>query len=177
MELIMKLFVLEDYKNHFIREDGVIISALNKERKATHRPGGHPYTCISVENKKHVIEIYKLIVKVLHKEWDPDIHDVYFADGDQNNLHFDNVKIRSKVQTFKLAEKGIVKMVRHGEHLGWNARTYDPTTKKAKYIGSSADLERGEALCKEKYASWMTQELINNLFNEGKEAKIPKLFV
>jgi hypothetical protein len=173
----MQVFPLVDYKNHFIREDGVIISALNKERKPYLRiGGGHLVTCLSVENKKYVLEIYKLLVKAAYKEYDADIHDIYFVDGNKQNIHLSNVKIRSKIETFRLAEKGIVKKVVKGEHVGWDARTYDAETKKPKYIGTSSDLVNGERICKDKYIQYMTDKLIKKLFNEDKQAKIPKLF-
>jgi hypothetical protein len=176
-EIKMKLFPLEDFRNHFIREDGVIISANNKERKACAKAGSeHLITCLSVLNKKQVVVIYKLLVKAAYLDYDEDIHDVYFVDGNKHNLHLDNVKIRSKVETFETGEKGIVKKLVQGVFKGWDARAYNNNGKKVKYIGSSASLEHGFEICRKKYAKFMTDELIKKLFNEGKEHKIPLLF-
>jgi hypothetical protein len=173
----MRSFPLVDFKNHFIREDGVIISAHNKERKAYAKDKySHLVTCLSVENKKHVVDIYKLLVKAAYPEYDEDIQDIYFVDGNKHNVSLSNVKLRSKVDTFKTGEKGIIKKVVGGSFVGWDARTYNTETKKVKYIASSTNIEEGYDICLRRYVDFMTAELIKKLFNENKEYKIPKLF-
>jgi hypothetical protein len=173
----MRSFPLADFKGHFIREDGVIISALNKERKAYAKDSNsHLVTCLSIENKKYVLDIYKLLVKAAYPEYDEDIHDIYFVDGDKQNIKLDNVKLRSKVDTFKTGEKGIIKKVVGGVFVGWDARSYNSDTRKVKYIASSTNIDEGYNICLRKYVDFMTAELIKKLFNENKEHKIPKLF-
>lgn len=173
----MRTFPLADFKDHFIREDGVIISAHNKERKPYAKDSNsHLATCLSINNKKYVIDIYKLLVKAAYPEYDEDIHDVYFVDGNKHNIKLENVKLRSKVETFKTGEKGIIKKIVGGVFVGWDARTYNSETRKVKYIASSTNIEDGYNICLRKYADFMTAELIKKLFNENKEHKIPKLF-
>lgn len=171
----MQKLSLVDFKDHFIREDGVIISSKGKERKAHAKNGnGHLIVCLSVGCVKRTVDVYKVLAKALFAEYDEDVHDVSFIDGNIHNLAFSNIKIISKIEGFRAGDRGLVKKVLKGVHIGWDTRAY--IDGKIKYIGSSNDLERGKEICKEKFVNFMTAELIKGLFNEGKEDKIPKLF-
>ena len=171
----MQVLPLADFKGHFIREDGVIISAKGKPRKASPKNGvGHLIVCLSVGCVKKTVDVHKVLAKALYADYDEDVHDVAFVDGNKHNLAFENVKIISKIEGFKAGDRGLVKKVLGGVHVGWDTRTY--IDGKIKYIGSSNDLERGREICKEKFVNFMTAELIKGLFNDNKEHKIPKLF-
>jgi hypothetical protein len=174
----MLILPVAKFKDHFIREDGLVISSKGKVKKNFYKnEKGHLITCICIDNIKQNVDIKDLYAEAFFSDYDKDIHDVYFKDGNKYNFSLENVGIRTKIQTFLSGEKGIKKVNLKGNFIGWEAKTYDSKNKAVKYIASSKDTsEAGYEFCKDKYVKYKTEELFADLFDRNLEEKIPLFF-